>query len=320
MWAGSRRVITTIDEFVDPLVSAMTAPMSLRPGAIRAEIVRADLDPVLVEVGYYSCPVATRGETFADRIALMAPLSRSLSGHLNGGAFAPGILNAYGPVAEVAGASASPLQFGVVSFPPKALDRTARALGVELDLPNQGGFREVQAADWPRLRKAFGSIHRMVCDAPEGATSEREASMIADTLLELATRSLAGDANREMPVRHARRNSVRIARACEERAAAARYQGLTLADLCAASGVSERRVRQAFYESYGMSPTAYLRVAALYEVRKTLLLGPPTRDAVSRAATDFGFWHLSRFAGQYRALFGESPSATLARRSQAVAG
>ncbi len=319
MWAD-RRVITTVDEFADPVISARTAPMTLRPGAIRADLVRVDLDPILVEVGDYSVPVVTRGETFADRIALVAPLRRELSGHLNGEPFAPGVLNVYGPATEVAGASAGPFQFGLISFPLTALDRTARALGVELDLPDQGEFRAVHAADWPRLRNGFGSVRRMVCDAQEDTSSGREASIIADTLLELATRSLTSDANREMPVPHARRNSVRIARACEEHAAAARYQGVTLADLCAASAVSERRVRQAFYETYGMSPTAYLRIAALHEVRNALLSGPPVRDAVSRAASDFGFWHLSRFAGEYRALFGESPSATLERRSQAAAG
>ncbi len=62
-----------------------------------------------------------------------------------------------------------------------------------------------------------------------------------------------------------------------------------------------------------MSPTGYLRIAALNEVRRTLLDGRRVRDGVSRAASDCGFWHLSRFAGQYRALFGESPSATLER-------
>ena len=78
---------------------------------------------------------------------------------------------------------------------------------------------------------------------------------------------------------------------------------MTLAGLCAASGVSERRVRSAFYECYQMSPTAYLRVAALNAVRRELVEGPRLRNAVSRAATDWGFWHLSRFAAQYRALF-----------------
>jgi len=113
---------------------------------------------------------------------------------------------------------------------------------------------------------------------------------------------------------------MRITRACEEHAEATRYHDVSLASLCAAAGMSERRVRQAFYECYGMSPTAALRIAALHRVRRALLDRPPTRDAVSRAASEFGFWHLGRFAGQYRALFGESPSATLARRSSSAAG
>ena len=76
-------------------------------------------------------------------------------------------------------------------------------------------------------------------------------------------------------------------------------------------------MRQAFAACCDVSPSAYLRIAALHEVRHALLAEPPARDAVSRAAVDHGFWHLSRFAGQYRALFGESPSETLAARADA---
>ena len=111
----------------------------------------------------------------------------------------------------------------------------------------------------------------------------------------------------------ARPTSVHIVRACLQYAASMRYQRVTLSDLSAAAGVCERRVRDAFSDCHGMSPTAYLRVAALLEVRRALLDCPYARDAVTRAASDFGFWHLGRFAGQYRALFGEPPSGTVAR-------
>ena len=111
----------------------------------------------------------------------------------------------------------------------------------------------------------------------------------------------------------ARPASVRIVRACVQYASSVQYQGVTLSDLSAVAGVSERRVRDAFSEWHGMSPTAYLRAAALSEVRRRLVEGPFLRDPVTRAASEFGFWHLSRFAGQYRALFGESPSETVAR-------
>ena len=119
-------------------------------------------------------------------------------------------------------------------------------------------------------------------------------------------------------VRHA---SWHIVWACVQYAASVRYQRVTLSDLSAAASVSERRVRDAFNDCHGMSPTAYLRVAALHEVRRKLLDGPFARDPVTRAASDFGFWHLSRFAGQYRAVFGESPSETVARaRARAESG
>ena len=122
---------------------------------------------------------------------------------------------------------------------------------------------------------------------------------------------------RDSPAEHVaprtRPASVRIVRACVQYAASVQYQGVTLRDLSVVAGVSERRVRDAFSEWHGMSPTAYLRAAALREVRRRLLEGPFARDPVTRAASEFGFWHLSRFAGQYRALFGESPSETVAR-------
>ena len=71
-----------------------------------------------------------------------------------------------------------------------------------------------------------------------------------------------------------RPSSLRIVWACVRYAASVRYQRVTLDDLSAAAGVSERRVRDAFSDCHGMSPTAFLRVAALLEVRRVLLEAP----------------------------------------------
>ena len=70
---GRRRVITTVDEFLDPSSAAQMAPMVLRPGAIRAEIVQVDFGGVAAEVLDYSFPVVTRGQTVAGRVGVIVP-------------------------------------------------------------------------------------------------------------------------------------------------------------------------------------------------------------------------------------------------------
>ena len=109
MFDVSRRVVTTIDELVDTVDSGRTAPKTLRPGAIRAEWARADIGKVLVEVGDYSFPFATAGETVAHRIGLFTPLRQAVSGYFKGEELTPDVLHVWGEAAEVAGAIGEPV-------------------------------------------------------------------------------------------------------------------------------------------------------------------------------------------------------------------
>jgi len=311
----SRRVITSTDEFLDASRTSGILPILVRPGAIHAELIRAHLGPLVVDAVYCSLPLVLRGEAVAGRVWLVAPMNGTGSGQLNGELLTPGNFLAFGGSAEVAGASGAPLRCGIVSIAPSALERTATELGIKSHLPGEGEFRVASVVDRDRLSGAFDLLSRTVDHHEDAVLAEREAGAIERAFLETAVRSLAGDSSRISPYQPARLTSARIVRACEEYARKWRYQDVTLAGLCEASGVSERRVRSAFYECYQMSPTAYLRVAALNAVRRELIEGPRLRDAVSRAATDWGFWHLSRFAAQYRALFGESPRHTLSHRT-----
>lgn len=88
---------------------------------------------------------------------------------------------------------------------------------------------------------------------------------------------------------------------------------LYLTEICAAVGASERTLRVACEEHLGMGPIRYLSLRRMHLVRRALLQAAPRTTTVTRIATDHGFWELGRFAGAYRALFGETPSATLQR-------
>ena len=85
---------------------------------------------------------------------------------------------------------------------------------------------------------------------------------------------------------------------------------VTLADLVAASGVPGRTLFQHFRDSKGTSPMRYLRNARFEKVRQALVQAE-NEDSVTAIAMAWGFSHMGRFAVDYRARFGESPSDTL---------
>jgi AraC-like DNA-binding protein len=91
----------------------------------------------------------------------------------------------------------------------------------------------------------------------------------------------------------------------------------SVAELCALAGVGERTLEYAFREQIGVPPARYLRMRRLNGVRRELRSGDPATLRVTEVAMRWGFWELGRFAGEYRALFGERPSATLAARAVA---
>jgi AraC-like DNA-binding protein len=89
------------------------------------------------------------------------------------------------------------------------------------------------------------------------------------------------------------------------------------AELARAIGTSARTLQRAFEQSGQPSPMLYLRQLRLRRVHAELAANSSDWVTVSMVAGRWGFLHLGRFAGQYRRLFGETPSETLrAWRSQ----
>ncbi len=81
-------------------------------------------------------------------------------------------------------------------------------------------------------------------------------------------------------------------------------------ELAAAVGVSERTLRAAFNEYYGIGPVSYLQLQQLNAIRRTLKSADPNITTVSSILTAHGVWELSRFARRYKRTFGELPSVT----------
>src|SRR6185295_1313493 len=110
----------------------------------------------------------------------------------------------------------------------------------------------------------------------------------------------------------------RIVRRAEEFFRTHVGERVSMAQLSSNAMVSERSLREAFYDMYAISPKRYFRLWQLHQVRRALR-SLDRRDAtVTDLATLHGFYELGRFAGEYKAFFGEAPSQTLHRARQSV--
>jgi AraC family ethanolamine operon transcriptional activator len=87
---------------------------------------------------------------------------------------------------------------------------------------------------------------------------------------------------------------------------------LHISEICSALHVSRRTLHRAFHDGIGLGPVAFLRRKRLCSVRKILRSSDPMATNVARVAMEYGFANLGRFSGDYRQLFDEYPSQTLA--------
>jgi len=88
---------------------------------------------------------------------------------------------------------------------------------------------------------------------------------------------------------------------------------LSMPDLCAALGVSDRLLRECCKTHLGMGPRSYRHLRGMQQVHRALRNGNLDGASVSEVARRHGFDALGRFATNYRALYGELPSVTLRR-------
>lgn len=90
---------------------------------------------------------------------------------------------------------------------------------------------------------------------------------------------------------------------------------ITVADLCIELGVSRRTLQYSFQDVLNLNPVKFLRAIRLNAVRRALKSADANgRETVADIAARWGFWHLSHFAAEYKAMFDELPSETLKRR------
>jgi AraC-like DNA-binding protein len=88
---------------------------------------------------------------------------------------------------------------------------------------------------------------------------------------------------------------------------------ITVPELAATVGVSERVLELSFKETLGISPRKYMRWNRMNLLHRDLRAALRDDATVTELAHRWGFHELGRTAVEYGQLFGESPSGTLTR-------
>lgn len=187
--------------------------------------------------------------------------------------------------------------FGVV-IRHDALQKAVRHLGFELDLERLSNAEVVQTSAAAH-RQCLHTLHTLL--AGDTAPTGDPRHLALNALLPLLDTGVVDGAVRDSQIRHQR-----IVAKARDYLLAHHDQPITVPELCERLFVSRRTLQYCFEEVLGMTPVQYLRILRLNGVRRDLLRKPDC--AVCDVAADWGFWHLSQFASDYRKLFGHPPS------------
>jgi AraC-like DNA-binding protein len=204
-------------------------------------------------------------------------------------------------------------RFGAMSLTTDDFDAACKAVaGREFSGSPLKHLVRPDTALMSRLLTVHEMVGQIAKTTPDLLVLPEVARSLEQELIHLMIRCLIESASSGMTTGGRRHNAI-VAR-LEEFLEAHPDTPLYLTEICAAIGVAERTLRIACEKHLGMGPIRYLSLRRMHLVRRALLRADPSKT-VTRVATDHGFWELGRFAVAYRALFGESPSATLHRPS-----
>ena len=222
----------------------------------------------------------------------------------------PGSVLVYAPGAEHAATNRPGLRFAFVAADVGSILARAEQLGVSVDTPVHGGVMELSGQ---RRTVMLAERLSMMAEIRGGAcppawlTEDLLSSMAV--ALATADRARRGSEGRRIDSRSIVSACIEFGRSIDRMP--------SISELCLASHVSERRLRDAFTSLFDLPPSRFFRAWALERARRRLSsagpLGVESARGISVSATahDLGFVHLGRFASYYQQVHGERPSETL---------
>lgn len=198
----------------------------------------------------------------------------------------------------------------VVLVPVVRLQRVLSQLSLRSTPPSGQALSLFNAAPGSPLAQHHVELQRLLV----AGDVQGLASHAVDALLQEHVQALLAAGPGDHPVNtRARRTHYLIAQRAENFMRLNLRRNIYMNEICDAAGVSERGLRYAFEDLFGTSPNRYLSMLRLCAACRSLSQADGGRRSVKAIALSCGLWDLSRFADNYRKVFGELPRDTLMR-------
>jgi AraC-like DNA-binding protein len=311
--------VTDPEELVEAIRGSRIDACLLGRGAGVSQLERVQLPRTCLDTIRVTSPLLATGEMPADCYTLIYVNECPEEGHSFNfatrhgpgymGFFAPGgVLDAFVPAGYANATLTIPkdllLQELAIRFPEAPAEWLGKGAGLRIPEPSRrrigcllGARREIDRADSGWLAQNVARRH----------FEDELIGVFAESLL------CSWDCSRAT-VSTLRQKRYGVLRLIRDYIADHRGAPLRLDALCEVSGMSRRGLEYLFKDHFGIGVNAFVRCQRLHGARRAICNSAPVPGVVKRIALEWGFWHLGRFAHDYQACFGESPSATLSRR------
>jgi AraC-like DNA-binding protein len=313
MPASSVREFTDADDYAASVRAAAVEFTVMQRGDFKGKLARIDLHSLwmqrlsdnLARVAEVTAPIHER--------AYITFLTESGPSLVQGGVeIHPAAILKHGPAPVDFQRSSGFTSFGTMSLPVGLIAALGGALaGADLKPPRNATLITPAPAALEKLQRLHAAAGHLAEAAPEIIAHPEAARGLEQALIEAMVDCLAGPEVRENSLAQAQHAIVmrRFRRVVEENP----EHPLYIPEMCKAIGVSSRTLQACCHEHLGMGPKHYLLLRRMHFARQALRQAG-SNTTVTEIATRYGFWQLGRFAVEYQFLFGEPPSATLARQ------
>ncbi len=305
----------SFDDYSDMVMEATVNFLLIEPSLSPWSVWQCPLDSIVLQFGAEGGSKVLHGLSRPDALSFILQ-DRQISDHLifDGQVLQSEDFVVLPPGSDFTFASTGSHRWMSITMPVGLFEAHAATIG-RGDLARIGKEKWVISPPKPLLDRFTASAASTAALIRNGGMSaqERPCKDLVPGLLTALCAAIAGSHKEvSLPTRKSRSTSDAMTKALEY-VRGQQWGGTTVEDLAFAADVTGRTLLRMFRQQLGIGPANYLKMRQLNMVRRALRGKLGSSSKITNIMSEHGVTEFGRFASEYKALFGERPSDTVAR-------